>query len=139
MIITSFCLIAWSQCKLYRLTCVQNLDLATACMSLNMGCCWYCRGVTAWITAVKSWDGLLPVSNTQTCTAHLFHSIKNKNKRSDSRVTSLRGCFRSLYGSCLKKHLFFFVPPQRFASFIYICDCNSGNPTATLSVHYITI
>lgn len=46
------------------LTCAQNLDLATAWISLNMGCCWDCRGVTAWMTAVNSWDGLLPAEIT---------------------------------------------------------------------------
>lgn len=52
----SFCFIVSS----HVLTCAQNLDLVTAWISLNMGCCWDCRGVTAWMTAVNSWDGLLP-------------------------------------------------------------------------------
>ncbi len=46
------------------LTCAQYLDLATAWISLNMGCCWDCRGVTTWMTAVNSWDGLLPAEIT---------------------------------------------------------------------------
>jgi len=38
-----------------------------------------------------------------------------------------------------REHLFIFVPPQGFASFIYVCDWDSRNPTATLSLYYITI
>lgn len=53
-------------------------------MSLTTGCSWDWRGVTAWITAVNSWDGILPATtqrdinlNTNLQTHTLIHTFRH--------------------------------------------------------------